>query len=158
MARAEPTTLSERPGRILALDLGDVRVGLALSDPLGITAQPLGKFERRGPKVDLRRVRELIGEHEVERVVVGHPLLLSGEAGERALDAQDFAARLERSLAGVPVVLWDERLSTVEAERAMIRGDVRRKKRKQVIDTLAATLILQSYLDAQAAGAGGTPR
>jgi putative Holliday junction resolvase len=136
------------PGRVLALDLGDSRVGVAVSDPLRITAQPLIPIRA----ADLNQVRELVREHEVGCVVVGDPLLLSGVAGERSRRAREFADRLRRRLPGVAVELWDERLSTVQAERVLTAGHVRRDRRKGVIDSLAAVLILQSYLDARARG------
>jgi len=141
--------VSEFPGRILALDLGDARIGLALSDPLGITAQPLGNVDARSPAADVRRVRAIIAEHEVVTVVVGLPLHLSGESGPRAEQARKFARRLADAAPGVSVELWDERLTTAEAERAMIAGNVRRRRRREVIDSLSAVLILQSYLDAR---------
>jgi putative Holliday junction resolvase len=140
-------------GRVLGIDLGDVRIGLARSDPLGITAQPLGILEISGDKQILREIRRIVSEQEISTVVIGLPLLLSGEEGERARAAREFASRLEKSLHGVDVLLWDERLSTVQAERVMISGNVRRKKRKEKIDSIAASLILQSYLDAEGTGA-----
>jgi len=138
--------LSRERDRLLALDLGDVRIGVALSDPLGITAQPAGVIERSRESTDIERIRELVGAHGVAKVVVGHPLLLSGEAGVRARSAVAFVARLQAVLGEVPVLLWDERLTTVQAERALIEGKVRRRRRKEAVDAMAATLILQSYL------------
>jgi putative Holliday junction resolvase len=140
-------------GRVLAIDLGDVRVGLALSDPLGITAQPFETLERRGERQDLDRLAEHVQRNDVRRVVVGLPLLMSGEEGTRARGAREFAARLAARLGQVQVELWDERLTTVQAERALLAGDVRRRKRREVVDRLAAVLILQSWLDARAATA-----
>lgn len=134
--------------RVLAIDLGTVRVGLALSDPLRLTAQPAGKLPRRSLKDRLEPLLEIVRRHEVGLVVVGHPLLMSGEAGESAKDAETFAARL-RSETAVPVVLWDERLTSVQANRALLEGDVRRSKRREVVDAAAAALLLQSWLDAQ---------
>lgn len=139
--------MSPDPGRILALDLGEVRIGVALSDSLGITAQPIGFVERVGSRKDLVRIAELAREHGVKRVVIGLPLLLSGDEGRAAALSREFKDGLERRTDGVEVVLWDERLTSVEAERSMIQGQVRRGKRRQKIDTLAAVLILQSYLD-----------
>jgi putative Holliday junction resolvase len=141
--------VTDPQGRALALDLGEVRIGLAISDPLGITAQPLGVLRRVGPKRDVREIAERVREHEVAVVVLGLPLLLSGEEGQKAAEAREMAARLRGRLGDVRVVLWDERLTTVQAERAMISAGVGRGKRKQLRDSLAATLILQSYLDAQ---------
>lgn len=141
--------MTEERRRILALDLGRARIGIALSDPLGLTAQPLDVYRRVGPKKDLRHLADVAREHDVEAVVVGLPLLLSGEEGQGAVDAREFAEGLGRRLSDVTIVLWDERLTTVEAERSMISGNVRRNKRKGVIDALAAVLILQNYLDSQ---------
>ena len=148
--------MNDEPARVLALDLGAARIGLALSDPLGITAQPLETLVRVGPKKDLREIVEQIERHGVSRVVVGLPLLLSGDEGKQAAEAREFAERLRRRVGRIPVVLWDERLTTVQAERTLIEGKMRRKKRKASVDCLAAVLILQSYLDALAAG--GTER
>lgn len=134
-------------GRVLALDLGDARIGLALSDELGFTAQPAGNLARTGSREVVRAVAKLVAGHGVSRIVVGHPLHLSGEEGERARDARETARRLEASLS-VPVELWDERLTTAEAERALIEGGVRRARRREVVDSLAAVLILQSWLSA----------
>jgi putative Holliday junction resolvase len=146
--------VSPKSGRILALDLGDVRIGLAISDPLGITAQPAGNLESRGVKKDLGRVRDLVREREVVEVVVGHPLLLSGRAGERALAAEEFARHLRQMLRDVPVELWDERWTTTEAERVMTAAGVRRARRRKVVDSLAAVVLLQSYIDARAERSG----
>jgi putative Holliday junction resolvase len=142
-------------GRILGLDLGDARIGLALSDPLGITAQPAGVLASRGERRDVQGVRELVERHGVTRVVVGRPLLMSGEVGEQAARADAFAARLRGALSGIDVDMWDERLTTVEVERAMIAANVRHKRRREVADALSAVLILQSYMDAHPAVAGG---
>ena len=139
----------EGSGRILALDLGTVRVGLALSDPLRITGQPMGRLPRRALRDDLTALIEIVRENDVATVVVGYPLLMSGIVGERALDAQAFVERL-RAEVHCPVVLWDERLTTVQAERALIEGNVSRKNRRKVVDSAAAALLLQSWLDAQA--------
>jgi putative Holliday junction resolvase len=148
--------VSELPGRVLALDLGEARIGLALSDPLGITAQPHGFLERIGPKKDLAVIAELVREHEVAIVVVGLPKLLSGNEGSKAAEAREMAERLRRRLGGVAVELWDERLTTVEAERTLVAGKVRRQRRRERVDSLAAALILQGYLDARfARGAKG---
>jgi putative Holliday junction resolvase len=146
--------VSDAPGRILALDYGEVRLGLALSDELGLIAQPLETIRRVGPRKDLAAIEQRVREHGVTRVVVGLPLLLSGEEGEAARGARRFAARLEKRLRGVTVSFWDERLTTVEAERTLVTGEVRRRKRRQTVDALAASLILQGYLDARATRGG----
>jgi putative Holliday junction resolvase len=147
--------VSAREGRLLALDLGDVRIGTALSDPLGITAQPLGTMERIGPRKDLQRIDELVREHEVKTVIVGYPLLMSGEEGESAVAAREFAEALRRRSGRVQVELWDERLTTVEAERTMISFGASRRQRRKIADTVAAVLILQSYLDSRSLDGGG---
>ncbi len=142
--------MSVEPIRTLALDLGDVRIGLAVSDSLGITAQPAGRLPRsRG--ADIEAIAELVRDRQVGRIVIGYPLLLSGEVGTRARDAETFSAALCVALPGIPVILVDERLTTAQAERALIDGGVRRRKRREVVDSLAATLILQGYLDRLAA-------
>ena len=132
--------------RCLGMDLGTKRIGLALSDPLGWTAAPIPALPRVGWKKDLAALRRLVETHAVLRIVVGLPLRMDGEAGEQAKQAQEFAARLQSGL-GVPVETWDERLTTVQAERTLIDSDVRRERRRQVIDSLAASIILQGYLD-----------
>jgi putative holliday junction resolvase len=139
--------LTGRVPRVLALDLGTVRVGLALSDPLRLTAQPAGKLDRRSLKHDLGPLLAIVRDHDVATIVVGHPLLMSGEAGARAQDAEAFVARLRAELA-CDVVLWDERLTSVQANRALLEGDVSRRRRREVVDAAAAALLLQSWLDA----------
>jgi putative Holliday junction resolvase len=141
--------LTARASRALAIDLGSVRVGLAVSDPLGFTAQPAGRLERKRLDADLGPLADLVREREVGTIVVGHPLLMSGEPGKAAREAEAFAARLAAALP-CRVVLWDERLTSVQAQRALIEGDVRRKRRREVVDATAATVLLQSWLDAQA--------
>ena len=141
--------MSEAPFRALGVDLGDARIGLAVSDPLGHIAQPLETVQCVGPKKDVQRIVARAKELEVAVIVVGLPLLMSGEEGERALEAREFASQLERRLAGVPVELWDERLTTVQAERTMISDGVRRRRRKTSVDSIAAALILQGYLDSR---------
>jgi len=135
-------------GRALGLDLGEARIGLALSDPLGVTAQPLETLERSGSRRDLERIAGLVRDRGVSTVVVGLPLRLSGEEGPAATAARAFARRLAARLEGVAVRLWDERLTTALAERTMISGRARRAKRRKRVDTVAAALILQSWLDA----------
>lgn len=129
--------------RTLGIDLGDKRIGLALSDGLGITAQGL-ETVRRG---DADALRNIINENEVSRIVVGLPLNMDGTEGEQAKGALAFAEEL-RSLFSIVVDMWDERLSTISGERDMIRGGLSRGKRKKLKDKVAAQLILQNYLDA----------
>ena len=132
-------------GRVLGLDLGDVRIGVAISDPERRMAVPMGTV-RTGAPADLRAIAELVREHDVVLVVVGLPLRLSGERGSAAAKAEGFADAL-RAVLDVPVVLQDERLSTVEAERALREGGVSGPVRRAVVDRSAATVILQAYLD-----------
>ncbi len=137
-------------GRALGVDPGTARIGLALSDPLGVTAQPIDALDCIGSRRDLNNIAERVRELDVRTVVVGLPLTLSGEEGPAAAAARRFAEGLKRRLPGVCIELWDERLTTAQAERTMIDGKQRRAKRRQRIDSLAATLILQSWLDAAA--------
>src|SRR5690242_3448344 len=131
--------------RILALDYGTKRVGVALSDELGWTAQPLETFERRTIDRDLAHIAALVHEHAVAEVVLGFPLQLDGREGPAVEAMRNFAAHLERGLP-VPLVLWDERLTTKAAEDLLIAADVSRKKRKGAVDRVAAAILLQSYL------------
>jgi len=133
-------------GRVLGLDLGDARIGVAISDDDRRMAVPVGTV-RTGAPADVRSIAEIVREREVAVVVVGHPLLLSGEAGERAHHAERFAEALG-SLLEVPVVLHDERLSTVEAERALRAAGTTGRDRRRAVDASAAAVILQAYLDA----------
>lgn len=142
---ASPGTL----GRVLGLDLGTVRIGLAVSDPLGLTAQPAGVLSRTSLARDLASLAAYVREREVERVIVGHPRRLSGVAGREAARAATFARRLAHVLGGIPVELWDERLTTAEAQRALLAADVSRERRRQVVDAMAAALILQGWMDAR---------
>ena len=134
--------------RILGLDLGDRRIGVAVSDPLGWTASPLAPVQRSGWKKDLARIRALLEEHRIAEVVVGLPIRMDGTTGERAEKTLEFVRRL-RAATRVPVITWDERLTTREAERRMVEDDVRRERRREVIDGIAASLILQGYLDSR---------
>jgi len=132
-------------GRVLGLDLGDARIGVAISDDERRLAVPLGTIHTGAP-ADVKAIAALVGEHDVTLVVVGHPLLLSGEAGERAHHAERFAEAL-RGFLGVPVLLHDERLSTVEADRALRATGASGRERRRSVDRSAATVILQSWLD-----------
>ena len=135
--------------RILAIDLGTKNIGLAVSDPLGLTAQPLPTLRRSNRRADLAHLSELVEALAVERVLVGHPLHLKGYAGARAQQAERFADRLQEKLE-VPVELFDERLTTVEAERLLREAGATRAERRRAADQIAAQLILQTYLDKQA--------
>jgi putative Holliday junction resolvase len=133
--------------KALGIDFGERRIGLAGSDPLGLTAQPLSVFERASLAEDVRHIGEIADCRGAQTIVVGLPLNMDGSAGPAARRARRFAAKLRREL-GMDVELWDERLTTVEAERALISGGQRRSRRKELRDAVAAALILQSYLDA----------
>jgi putative Holliday junction resolvase len=131
---------------VLGVDPGQRRIGLAVSDELELTARPLYAIESQGHRLDAARVAEIAAAQGVKLIVVGRPLRMSGEVGPAARRAQRLAQALRRATE-LPVELWDERLSTVEAERALIEGEVSREKRRDLIDAAAAAIILQSYLD-----------
>ncbi|WP_069997916.1 Holliday junction resolvase RuvX [Cellulosilyticum sp. I15G10I2] len=136
--------------RILGLDFGTKTTGVAVSDPFGWTAQGLEIIRRQDEnnlKPTLARLNELCSEYKVEKIVLGLPKNMNNSIGERGEKTLLFKEKLEAKLK-IPVVVWDERLSTVAAEGFLLEADVSRKKRKQVIDKLAATIILQNYLDA----------
>jgi len=132
--------------RILGLDFGPVRIGAALSDPSATIAQALEVIPHRGSRQVLGRIRELIAEHDVDRIVVGLPLRLDGREGKEAAAVRAFVAKLQRALS-MPVEFADERLSTAEAEKTMIEAGARREQRRGARDAVAAALILQTYLD-----------
>ena len=135
--------------RILALDVGERRIGVALSDPTQTLARSLLVLDRRDDKEALKRVAALVREQGVERVVVGYPLSLRGDVGPQAERVGRFARALARVLE-VPVEMWDERYSTVDAERILREQGIDGRRRRRRIDATAAAVILQSYLDAQA--------
>ena len=132
--------------RVLGVDVGTRRIGVALSDPTGTIAQSLTVIPRTGWRVVLGEIQRLVEAHGVERIVVGLPLRLDATEGDAARDARAFAARLAASLP-MPVVMQDERLSTAEAERVMVAQDARRRQRRQHRDAVAAAVFLQTYLD-----------
>lgn len=134
--------------RILGLDVGEKRIGVAVSDPLGVTAQGLGVLIRKDRDADLARLKEMVGDYRVEKIVVGVPRHMDGRPGKQAQEILDLAAALGKVLAA-EVVAWDERLTTREAERVLIQADLSRRRRRQVVDQVAAVLILQGYLDSQ---------
>ena len=138
--------------RILGLDYGSKTVGVAVSDPLGLTAQAVETIWRKQEnhlRQTLARIDELAAEYQVERIVLGYPKNMNNTIGERAEATEQFKEDLERRT-GLEVILWDERLSTVEAERILMDTGVRRENRKQYVDKMAAAVILQNYLDSQA--------
>ncbi len=135
-------------GRIMALDVGQRRIGVAVSDPLGISAQPLDTIERGDDRAAAQRVLELARARGVSEIVVGMPYTARGELTEQGRRIARFADRLAGE-AGIPVVRWDERHTTMIAERVLIEADVSRAKRKQVRDRMAAVVLLQDYLRAR---------
>ena len=135
--------------RIIGLDYGTKTVGVAVSDALGLTAQGVETITRKEEnklRQTLARIEAIIEEYEVTKIVIGLPKNMNNTLGERAEACKDFADKLERRT-GIPVVMWDERLSTVSAERVLMESGVRREDRKAVIDKVAAAIILQGYLD-----------
>ena len=135
--------------RILGLDYGSKTVGVAVSDPLGLTAQKVETIWRKQEnklRRTLARIEELIAEYEVEKIVLGFPKNMNNTVGERAEKALEFGEMLKKRT-GLEVIMWDERLTTVEADRTLIEADVRRENRKQYLDGIAAVFILQGYLD-----------
>lgn len=132
--------------RIMALDVGSRTIGVACSDALYMTAQGIETIRRTSWAKDFERLLQLINDYEVEEIVVGMPRNMNGTKGERAEKTEEFVERL-KEVTTLPITYWDERLSTVMAERSLIAADVSRRKRKAVIDKMAAVVILQGYLD-----------
>ena len=132
--------------RIMALDVGSRTIGIACSDALLMTAQGIETIRRTSLENDFNRLRELISEYEVHELGVGMPKNMNGTKGDRAEKTEEFVEKM-KAVIDLPVTFWDERLSTVMAERQLIAADVSRKKRKGVIDKMAAVVILQGYLD-----------
>ena len=132
--------------RILSMDVGDRRIGMAVSDTLGWTAQGIPTLERKGTEYDLEVIRKVLDQYEPELIVIGLPKNMNGSLGPQGEKVQQFAETLTNHF-NHEIVFWDERLTTVSANRALLEGNVSRKKRKQQVDQIAAVLILQSYLD-----------
>ena len=132
--------------RVMALDVGDKRIGIALSDALGITAQPLEVWERRTLAADVDHIMHLAKRHDVITLVVGHPLTLAGTKSPQTVKAEAFAEAL-RTRCPCPVTLWDERLTTAQGERALLEGGMRRAKRRVAVNVVAAQLLLQHYVE-----------
>ncbi|WP_010497097.1 Holliday junction resolvase RuvX [Paenibacillus elgii] len=134
--------------RLMGLDYGDKTIGVAVSDELGWTAQGLEVIRRTTEERDMTRLRELIAQYSVTEIVVGLPKNMNNTIGPRGEICIAFSEQVHETLQ-LPVHLWDERLTTASAQRTLLEADVSRKKRKQVIDKMAAALILQGYMDAQ---------
>ncbi len=135
--------------RVMGLDYGKSTVGVAISDSMGLTAQPIETIVRKGEnklRTTYARIRELIAEYEVERIVVGLPLHMNGEKGDRAIKSEEFAHELEGKV-GLPVEMVDERMTTMTATRVLDEGKVKKENQKEYVDKLAASIILQSYLE-----------
>ncbi len=132
--------------RKLALDVGDVRIGFATSDIMGIIASGYETYTRKGASKDYEYIKEFCKKNSVDTIVIGLPLNMDGTEGDRVEITRQFADELKPYVENIKIVFQDERLTTVQAEKMLIQGGVRREKRKQVIDKVAATLILQAYL------------
>lgn len=139
--------MTEKKTKILAIDYGTKRIGLAVSDPMGITAQPVGVLSRKGKKTDIPLIGKVIEEKEVGRIVIGLPLNMNGSEGRLCGEVKRFGKRLEKAF-GLPVVYQDERLTTAQAEKVLLMDGASQQKRRAVIDQMAAQLILQKYLSA----------
>lgn len=132
--------------RILALDLGKKRIGLAVSDPLGLTAQGLPNLERKNKRTDLAELERIAHEREVGMILLGNPIHMRGSEGRQSGWVREFAEAVEKRL-GIPVKLWDERLTSVQAGRVLRESGISIEKRAAAVDRLSAVILLQSYLD-----------
>jgi putative Holliday junction resolvase len=137
--------------RVLGIDYGERRIGVAVCDELGMTAQGVETIHRKNREADLAAIAALTGRYAVERIVIGYPLRLDGSEGIQCEKINRFSRRLEARVL-LPVIRWDETLSTKEAEEVLRRQDVRPEKRREIVDRVAASIILQGYLDALARG------
>jgi putative pre-16S rRNA nuclease len=151
-AQSTPTN-----GRVLGLDVGARRIGIAVSDPLGITAQGLETLQRRNKRHDFDYLQRVIREYEVREIVVGLPLRMSGAEGTQAEKMRTFAKELARKF-GLPVHLWDERLTSAEANRFLRETELSIEKRGKAVDRMAAVLILQGWMDQRSAAAESAER
>jgi len=134
--------------RLMGLDLGEKNIGVAVSDEMWLTAQPLMVLRRTKLKEDIRRIKDLCAEYHVEEIVLGYPLNMNGTTGEAAREAENFREHILKA-SGLTVHLWDERLTTSYADKALLEGDMSRSKRKKARDKIAASLILDSFLKAR---------
>ncbi len=134
--------------RLMGLDLGEKNIGVAVSDEMWLTAQPLLVLRRTKLKDDIRRIKELCAEYHVEEIVLGYPLNMNGSAGESAQEAENIREQILKA-SSLTVHLWDERLTTSYADKALLEGDMSRSKRKKAKDKIAASLILDSFLKAR---------
>jgi putative Holliday junction resolvase len=134
--------------RILGIDYGQKRIGVAISDEMGIVATPLGNVEENGVNAAVAAIAKMVSERAVGKIVVGLPRNMDGSLGAKAQETQAFVEKLKARVK-IPIQTWDERLTTKAAERVLIKANVSRKKRREVVDKMAAQMILQSYLDSQ---------
>lgn len=144
-----PDACANQRKRVLGLDVGSKTIGVAVSDPLGITAQGLETIRRQNKRADFAQLEALIRSHEVAEVVIGYPLRMSGSEGIQAEKMQRFAEELRHRIQ-LPVHLWDERLTSAQANRLLRETDMSISRRRQVVDRMAAVLILQSWMDSKA--------
>lgn len=135
--------------RIICLDIGNKTIGVAVSDPLGFTAQGITTIHRKNIKEDINNIIDLCNNYNAEKILSGFPKNMNGTVGPQAEKVIAFCDKLKKHI-DIPIEYWDERLTTVSANRAMLEADLSRKKRKQIVDKLAAVFILQSYLDSPA--------
>jgi putative Holliday junction resolvase len=149
-------TQNQLPGRILGLDVGARRIGVAISDPLGITAQGLETLHRKNKRHDFEHLYRVIREYEVKEIVVGLPLRMSGAEGIQSEKMRAFAEELQKKFR-LPVHLWDERLTSAEANRFLRETDLSSEKRGRAVDRMAAILILQGWMEQRSAAASGFP-
>ena len=148
---SDATSPTPTSGRILALDVGSKTIGRAVSDPLGITAQGLDTIRRKNKRTDFELLARTIAEYDVREIVVGYPLHMSGAASAQSLKMKDFAEELHQRF-GLPVHLWDERLTSAQANRLLRETEMSIRRRAEVVDRLAAVLILQSFMEARTSG------
>ena len=150
---SDQTTRPELPPRVLGLDVGSKRIGLAVSDPLGITAQGLETIRRQNKRLDFEELGKIIRQYSVSEIVVGYPLRLSGAEGTQSEKMQLFAEDLRKKF-GLPVHLWDERLTSSQANRLLREMELSIQKRAGAVDRMAAVLILQNWMEARSAAFG----
>ncbi|WP_234121060.1 Holliday junction resolvase RuvX [Clostridium hydrogenum] len=132
--------------RILGIDVGDRTIGMAISDPLGFTAQGIGTIRRKNEEFDINELKKICDEYKVEKILCGLPKNMNGTVGPQSEKVLQFCEVIKEKL-NLEIVMWDERLTTVAAHRAMLEADMSRAKRKKIVDKVAATYILQGYLD-----------
>ena len=145
---SDATSPNSTSGRTLALDVGSKTIGRAVSDPLGITAQGLETIRRKNKRTDFEQLARTIAEYDVREIVVGYPLHMSGAAGVQSLKMKEFAEELRQRFS-LPVHLWDERLTSAQANRVLRETEMSIRRRAEVVDKLAAVLILQSFMEAR---------